>query len=269
MWLRNRFCLGFFGVAIAAFAAVFSTTVAPISAFGQSGCDDLSQNCGDVIAPNCLEKLGAGSLSVEAEASCGDQFEAYRSCLAEVTALCSAPTRASAEPSQEAPSDETAPTAHRLVAETSVTGGRFMFFVTPEPISWADAEQAAVTMGGRLAVVDTSGKHDAMASVLSRRPELFNAQGVLLFQLVWGPWIGGYQRAGAAEPDGGWQWSLDPVSGDTAPIEGDRWFDNQPDNFALTENYLHIFCLARPTCDTWNDAAADAPVQSYIVEILE
>lgn len=237
----------------------------PPASLAQSNCVDPSTQCGALIDTSCLARAGAGSLPADAPAACATQFGAYRECLADFTRRCGggAPT-----PVPEAGAIDL-PLGHQIVAETPVRGGRFLFILSAEPLSWSAAEQAAVAMGGRLAVIETAAKQQAMSSVLARRPELFHSAVVLFANWVWGPWIGGYQRAGAAEPAEGWVWSLDPVSGADAPVSGAYWFEGQPNNFGGAESYMQIFCINRPTCDTWNDAPADAPVRSYIVELLD
>ena len=127
MWWFHRVRPGLLGAAILFWA--------PMGAAAQTACGDLSQSCGDVIAPACLEKFGAGSLPAEtetsagvstdasADASCGAQFEAYRSCLSEVAAQCDGSGDVSGAARGAGLEGGEAPAAHRLVAETSVTGG--------------------------------------------------------------------------------------------------------------------------------------------------
>lgn len=252
---RNRI----FGRVLAIALLLCGARAAP----AQGDCGDPSARCGALIGSACLSRAGAGTLAADAPESCAAQFDAYRDCLAEVAVECAAPVPPAAAEA------ERVPPGHRLVAQTPVAGGRLLFLLAPEPLSWSAAEQAAAAMGGRLAVIDTADKQEAMASVLARRPELFHSAVVFFATWVWGPWLGGYQRADATGPAEGWVWSLDPATGASAPIIGGHWFDGQPNDFGGPESYLQIFCINRATCDTWNDAAADAPVRSYIVELRD
>lgn len=251
-------------VALLLAAAVW--TGAP--AVAQQVCDDPSARCGGLLSSECLSRLGAGAIAASEAPACAGQLDAYRSCLSEVAAQCGTAAPAPT-PQAPAPASLAMPLGHRLVAETPIAGGRFLFIAAEQPLSWTIAERAAVAMGGRLAVLDTEAKQQAMASVLARRPELFERAQVLFSTWVLGPWVGAYQQAGAAEPGGGWVWNLDPRTGASAPVTGGHWFPGQPSNYGGAENFMNIFCLDRPTCSTWNDAPVDAGVTSYIVEIAD
>ena len=65
-------------------------------------CENPSRTCGARISPGCLEKFGAGTLPVAAQAECGGQFEEYRACLVEVVSQCGG--AAPAQPAAVAPS---------------------------------------------------------------------------------------------------------------------------------------------------------------------
>ena len=82
--------------------------------------------------------------------------------------------------------------------------------------SWTEARASAQAMGGDL------------ASLLSAPAALFVFERVVNNPALWsgavGPWVGGWQQVGSAEPSGGWQW----VNGD--PIAELLWSPGQPDN---------------------------------------
>ena len=82
--------------------------------------------------------------------------------------------------------------------------------------SWTEARAHAQAMGGDL------------ASLLSAPADQFVFERVVNNPALWsgvcGPWVGGWQQAGSAEPSGGWQW----VNGD--PIAESLWSPDQPDD---------------------------------------
>ena len=82
--------------------------------------------------------------------------------------------------------------------------------------SWTEARAHAQAMGGDL------------ASLLSAPADQFVFERVVNNPALWsgvcGPWVGGWQQAGSAEPSGGWRW----VNGD--PIAESLWSPDQPDD---------------------------------------
>lgn len=54
-------------------------------------CADPAASCGRLLPPNCVTRLGAGALPTEDVDGCQAEFDAYRTCLAEVAVRCSAP----------------------------------------------------------------------------------------------------------------------------------------------------------------------------------
>ncbi|MEO1331121.1 MAG: hypothetical protein AAFW46_15845, partial [Pseudomonadota bacterium] len=241
----------------------------PAPAF--AACEDPATFCGKLISPACLSAYGAGSLPAASGAArsaevgstdCSGQFSAYGDCLAEIASRCGG-TSAGAPAT---PSAGGLPTGHQQVAETTAEGRRFAFVLAPDPVSWSAAERHALAMGGRLAVIDGPAKQQAVAAVLSRRPELFNREQYFLSGWYFGPWIGAFQDAAATAPGAGWRWSLDPSSGSAAPLGYANWLPGNPNDFGGPESFAHFFCIDQPTCETWNDTRYDAPVRAYIVE---
>ena len=72
--------------------AALIAAVIGLAAAGTAIAEDLCQNpsraCGARISPGCLEKIGAGTLAVSAQAECGGQFDQYRACLREAVTQC-------------------------------------------------------------------------------------------------------------------------------------------------------------------------------------
>jgi hypothetical protein len=127
--------------------------------------------------------------------------------------------------------------------EDGGNGHWYQLLASVTPLDWATANGVARSSGGLLACV-TSAAEDAF--VLSIDPT----------NLAWssfGPWLGGFQVDGAAEPAGGWQW----VSGE--PWAWAEWSANpvgEPNNAGCgdgQENRLH-YVACQNDSRHWNDA---------------
>jgi hypothetical protein len=133
----------------------------------------------------------------------------------------------------------------------------------PAGITWQNARDAALSLGGYLATT-TSAEENAFVYSLVLDEQLWvnigNGQG---------PWLGGYQPAGSPEPSGGWAW----VTGE--PWSYTNWAFNQPDNGDNAETGLEFFKWGPSgTGPFWNDYKNDANLFSqprpvaYVVEYL-
>lgn len=139
-------------------------------------------------------------------------------------------------------------------------GHYYEVIVKPERITWEQARTIAENRGGYLATL-TSVSEDAFVYSLAA-PEVVPAAWIS----VYGPWLGGFQRAGSPEPDGGWQW----VNG-----EGDfsytNWEPGAPNDGGdgpdgAKESYLYFtneFAIA-----TWDDFFDDGTLSSLVVESI-
>ncbi len=119
--------------------------------------------------------------------------------------------------------------------------------------TWEEANAAANGMGGHLAALETAAENEWV----------FANVAMPGFQGPWnggiGPWLGGYQVEGSAEPLGGWYW----VTGE--PIDYDAWFEGEPNDQAVDgENYLIYWSYWAGA--QWNDYSATNFSSSYIVE---
>jgi WD40 repeat protein len=131
-------------------------------------------------------------------------------------------------------------------------------------ISWSAASAEAQARGGHLATLTTAAEHEFVFSHAWRTP---GALSILrpgqVDQRFVGPWLGGYQIPGSAEPASGWAW----VTGE--PWSYTNWAgDPQPDNDGGAENFLHISNLGSDWLGTWNDRANDDanPDPGFVVE---
>ena len=72
-------------------------------------------------------------------------------------------------------------------------------------------------------------------------------------------WIGLFQRAGAAEPDGGWRW----VTGEK--LEYTNWDEGEPNNFAGIENHGEFLSVS----GKWNDEHPDHDITARALYELD
>ena len=121
---------------------------------------------------------------------------------------------------------------------------------TSTPITWDEAQAAAILAGGYLATT-LSAEENAFVFALADFSAYW-AQETPTSSAHLGPWLGGYQLAGSAEPGGGWTW----VNGD-GPFSFTMWAGGEPSNGAggphgLTESRVHYFAYGGRG-STWND----------------
>jgi len=133
--------------------------------------------------------------------------------------------------------------------------------------TWFTCRDNAIATGGHLATIASNAENNFVFSLASQTPGGFSGN-----QIRVGPFLGGYQPDGSAEPAGGWRWVTEEPWGFT------NWADGggQPDNAMHCgqapgdrpgEHYLQ-FIYASPS---WNDMSAAATCYggskpSYAVE---
>ncbi|MDB6125628.1 MAG: hypothetical protein JWQ71_4621 [Pedosphaera sp.] len=133
--------------------------------------------------------------------------------------------------------------------------------IAPRGITWGDAQAIAVAKGGYLAAITSSNENQFAFNLVRSN----NAFWVFEFGEALGPWLGGLQPPGSAEPAGGWSW----VTGE--PFIYNNWGPNQPnEDEPGDQNRIQFFSLT-PNIDVaneWNDLHdTDAPlVSSFIIE---
>lgn len=87
----------------------------PSAAHAQTLCDDPQESCGRIVPPNCLSRVGAGSLA--ANDDCAPAAASYRECLALAAQTCGSVT-----PSPQAESAAAAPVDSALTKRVGRRG---------------------------------------------------------------------------------------------------------------------------------------------------
>jgi hypothetical protein len=111
------------------------------------------------------------------------------------------------------------PTWSQLVQWPVAQGGNGHFYEVvsaPAGITWSNASLAATNRGGYLATI-TSAEENTFIFNLATADATVWYSG-------YGPWLGGIQPAGSAEPGGGWTW----ITGETFTYK--NWAPGQPNN---------------------------------------
>ena len=127
----------------------------------------------------------------------------------------------------------------------------------PSGIAWTEANAAANAAGGYLATITSQEENDFVFALIDA--EAFwhlRPNGILA-----GPWLGGQQPDGSAEPDGGWEW----VTGEAFSFV--NWSSGEPDNMFGTQDRIHFGEMVGTRVSTWDDAeAGDSHLQGYVIE---
>lgn len=132
-------------------------------------------------------------------------------------------------------------------------------FSVPTGINWDEAQVNAVALGGYLATSLSEAENNFIFNLIDDPAYWINGVG---------PWIGGFQPDGSAEPAGGWQWV-----NNEGLFAFTKWAPGEPSNGnnspAGPENRLAFFALGGGRQPTWNDGPPPPHAsinQGYVVE---
>ena len=125
-------------------------------------------------------------------------------------------------------------------------------------INWEDANAAAQGEGAHLVTISSALENAFVASLITA--EHLGAADP--YGSTPGPWMGGLQAEGAAEPTGGWGWVTNETFGYT------NWCNGEPNNFPESQANENRMLFWNGDC--WNDMRHDgnSPV-AYIMELSD
>ena len=138
----------------------------------------------------------------------------------------------------------------------------YLAVAAPDGITWAEANRIANSVGGYLATITSPQENDFITKLVND-DVYWSEFGQNAFA---GPWIGGYQFRGSAEPASGWRWITDE------PLTYTNWGQGKPDNSpkaSSNENCLHLLSLKTGGISSivWNDLPEDyAGIHGYVIE---
>ena len=139
-------------------------------------------------------------------------------------------------------------------------GHYYELIAAPGGVTWSNASAAATNRGGYLATITSSGENAFVHGLASQNT---NAWYIAGGGATWyGPWLGGVQPVGAAEPAGGWRWVTEE------PFAYSNWASVQPNNSGGAEDRIQFVGATLATAATWNDLAQTNVtfVRGYVVE---
>src|SRR5262245_49687858 len=115
------------------------------------------------------------------------------------------------------------PCANTAVTEwtTAAGGNGHSYQAVCGALTWSQANSAATAAGGHLATIQSSAENDFVFGLVDDAGFWLPVEGG--FNL--GPWLGGFQPPGSAEPNDSWGW----VTGETFGFT--HWMSNEPNNF--------------------------------------
>ena len=121
-------------------------------------------------------------------------------------------------------------------------------------ISWDQAYTEAQAAGGYLATITSAAENAFVFSLIDDATywkQSANGHG---------PWIGGYQAAGSAEPDGGWTWVTRTGSSVPEAFSYTSWESGEPNNLTAnvggviySQNNAAYFHTGTGHAATWSD----------------
>jgi uncharacterized membrane protein len=121
-------------------------------------------------------------------------------------------------------------------------------------ISWADANSAAIASGGYLATITSAEENAFVYSLFADNSSYWHAYNNIPTNNTFGPWLGGYQLAGASSPSTGWQWVTGEGWGFTS------WQPGEPNDYAgYAEDRLLFFAGLGVRNPNWNDVSEQSP----------
>jgi hypothetical protein len=159
----------------------------------------------------------------------------------------------------------------------SFGSSKYRTYLADQPISWTQARNYALSLGGGYDLVSINSTEENIAIFNQIVPTLNGTlwgTGTLCCgggEYLTGPWIGLFQPPGSTEPAGNWQW----VDGTSLTSNGySNWLPGMPNNSLGGDNFGNILALSSLYQWGWNDAIDNAviefngtgPVLAFVVE---
>jgi hypothetical protein len=139
-------------------------------------------------------------------------------------------------------------------SQTTDQSHRYKAVLVSEGITWAQADRAARSQGGYLAVITSAAENETVYALVRNDPRFWHVD---TYQNGLGPWIGGMRGAGGS----GWQW----VTGEAFGYA--HWAAGEPNNSGGMEDRLQLFGYKRQHGAEWNDISGkNNAIRGYIVE---
>lgn len=124
-------------------------------------------------------------------------------------------------------------------------------------VNWVQAKSLAEQVGGTLATIHSEAENEFVFSLINDRKFWFEWDHTHNFVMN-GPFLGGFQPAGADEPKGGWRWvtgepwTYEHWAWEGMPGDNDPRRNTQPNDATGNQNVLAFGEVNRPV-STWGD----------------
>ncbi|MEM8553973.1 MAG: lectin-like protein [Pseudomonadota bacterium] len=118
-----------------------------------------------------------------------------------------------------------------------------LYRVTDDALSYGDNLDYADSIGANLASINSVEENQYIGRIITPGDTY---------------WVGGFQEAGAAEPDGGWSWS------DGSEFTFENWDPAQPDNALGVENNIQIGFTPNVNGPIWNDLSGSTELTAIL-----
>ena len=144
----------------------------------------------------------------------------------------------------------TAQDAVQWRVEDGGNGHWYVVHAVTTGITWTGAKAAAEGMHSTLACLESNAEREFVLANFRREqvPTAWTSQGGS-GQVVFGPWLGGFQLDGSTEPLGDWYWLSGAPLNPSATIE----CCNNSCSGSTNENRLHLFFSPTQLAHGWND----------------
>lgn len=128
----------------------------------------------------------------------------------------------------------------------------------PAGVTWFQAEEHAVALGGHLASIGSAAENTFVFNLVS--DPIYWTLATNPTRIL-GPWLGGHQPPGTVERLGGWSWSSGEAWGYS------NWAPNEPNNLNGNEDHLQFYTHGTVTMATWNDLIGSKLMLGYVIEL--
>ncbi len=133
--------------------------------------------------------------------------------------------------------------------------GHLYEIVPTASVTWQSARQGAIARGGYLATITSSAENEFVRNLALQDPANWFSN---IYNMRYGPWLGGFQPQGSPEPNGGWRWVTEE------PRSWSIWAWNQPDEWSgIHQDYVIMLDSGQ-----WDDVQNEIweGVRSFAVE---
>lgn len=147
-------------------------------------------------------------------------------------------------------------------ADFSSNESKYIVVVKDKPISWVQARDEAISLGGHLATITSAEEQKLVWDIVRKSPESWSRNSDDFYL---GPWLGGFKMASKERTNSGWKWVTDE------PFLYTAWERTQPNNFGYESGL--VFLGRKERAPDWADYFMSPPgtvelpkIHAFVVE---